>query len=733
MMKKLLSLLIVCLPPLLCAQVQPSTDATPQIFLNKTINCNNNTCQNVPVGSTVNCGSISCQELLASAQIVVMSTLSLPVLPSNSATTNDTALAALRTTLIASPTTVWRLVFDKCPGTYQYTNNQWLWGVQNVILDAWGCTFENVYSGSSDANGIPFNVGDFFGTSGYGGSGTTFGDGYLINTVSAGSFTVTTSTAGNAANFSTGNQVLVYGYDQQGAGYPPNMRYFDFATVVSANASTGVVTLAAPLAHYYDSRWWDTSNYAGTGENYGAPRVINLQRTDYSIPQLIWIIGATFNVDPNLTAANYLQLTGQLVIYDHVTGGPGLTVFTGQNRFNYISFGNFSPTNEAVQPDKIVEREVISDTTISAGNSQALADCVGCVSLYLARDTFYGAITGSPRNFIIDGIDVIPYTSYCCSALGSGTAWPTWNMSIKDAHLYNTGGLLNGFEQHASPGLSFTAGAGSGSGVISLTFAQLTANAIDYGITLTDATTPCSAVITQIYESGSDLIIDAPGCTFTSGDTIDFYAVVNLSDQGGNYILANGNSIVPFYRAPYPTLPLALDNNPTFTQGLTIGSGYNLNFSGCTNNYITGISTGFSFEVCGSQLMYTSSGPSLIMNHQIYLNDLDSSNFQLLYSHTAPTISTGFGTGASIVSNSGTGSFSINVGTGGTADGGVIGLPTASHGWAGNCSDNTNSASSVEGLASATNSVTITNYGRTTGTATAWAPSDILECSLWAN
>src|SRR6266480_4928331 len=47
------------------------------------------------------------------------------VLPGNSATTNDTAFAALNAVLTASPSTVWEVVF--APGTYQYTNNRWLW------------------------------------------------------------------------------------------------------------------------------------------------------------------------------------------------------------------------------------------------------------------------------------------------------------------------------------------------------------------------------------------------------------------------------------------------------------------------------------------------------------------------------------------------------------------------------------------------------------------------------
>lgn len=90
----------------------------------------------------------------------------------------------------------------------------------------------------------------------------------------------------------------------------------------------------------------------------------------------------------------------------------------------------------------------------------------------------------------------------------------------------------------------------------------------------------------------------------------------------------------------------------------------------------------------------------------------------LLFGSTAPTISSGFGTSPSIASNNGTTTFRVNVGTGGTATTGTVGMPTASTGW--NCvvQDFTN------------NTVTRQTGGTTTSVvvtaAAAWAASDIL-------
>lgn len=101
----------------------------------------------------------------------------------------------------------------------------------------------------------------------------------------------------------------------------------------------------------------------------------------------------------------------------------------------------------------------------------------------------------------------------------------------------------------------------------------------------------------------------------------------------------------------------------------------------------------------------------------------------------APTISSGFGTSPSVTQNNGPSSFSVNVGTGGTATSGVVGLPTAAHGWACSVADVTTASSSVfltKQTASSTTTATIGNFN-TSGVATAWVASDILQISCQPN
>jgi len=101
-----------------------------------------------------------------------------------------------------------------------------------------------------------------------------------------------------------------------------------------------------------------------------------------------------------------------------------------------------------------------------------------------------------------------------------------------------------------------------------------------------------------------------------------------------------------------------------------------------------------------------------------------------------PTISSGFGTSPSVVTPNGTAAFTINIGTGGTATSGVIGLPTATTGW--NCYTTDITATAAHAAietrqtASTTTTATIESQNRSTGAATAWAASSIIRAACFA-
>ena len=102
----------------------------------------------------------------------------------------------------------------------------------------------------------------------------------------------------------------------------------------------------------------------------------------------------------------------------------------------------------------------------------------------------------------------------------------------------------------------------------------------------------------------------------------------------------------------------------------------------------------------------------------------------------APTISSGFGTGAAIGTGGTSSAFTIGIGTGGTATNGVIGFQTAApHGWICFCDDQTTISTTVfrcRGTPTSTTTATLTNYS-TSGTASAWVASDTIQGSCYPN
>lgn len=112
-----------------------------------------------------------------------------------------------------------------------------------------------------------------------------------------------------------------------------------------------------------------------------------------------------------------------------------------------------------------------------------------------------------------------------------------------------------------------------------------------------------------------------------------------------------------------------------------------------------------------------------------------SSGF-IFWSQTAPTVSSGFGTSPTITAV-GTGGFTVNVGTGGTATGGVLTMPAAHDGWSCSVNDQTSrntgtATNQTFQTANTTTSVTVTNQTLSTGASVAWAASDVLNFVCFA-
>jgi hypothetical protein len=103
----------------------------------------------------------------------------------------------------------------------------------------------------------------------------------------------------------------------------------------------------------------------------------------------------------------------------------------------------------------------------------------------------------------------------------------------------------------------------------------------------------------------------------------------------------------------------------------------------------------------------------------------------LTIANVAPTISSGFGMAPAIATNNGTASFTIMVGTGGTASSGVIHLQAARNGWNCYASDLTHPATALtRQSAVSADSATLTNYNNA-GMVTPWIAGDVLSASCF--
>ena len=153
--------------------------------------------------------------------------------------------------------------------------------------------------------------------------------------------------------------------------------------------------------------------------------------------------------------------------------------------------------------------------------------------------------------------------------------------------------------------------------------------------------------------------------------------------------------------------------------------------TGTAGNYLSSISLSANnapFLAADGTIYAPGTGVRIIDPYgSIYLKNV------LLFSATAPTIASGFGTSPSIVNSNGTASFSVNVGTGGTATNGVITLPAATTNW--NCAvvnPLSGAGTLTQQSAHTATSVTLTNYTISTDVAVAWTASYVIELNCVA-
>ena len=194
-----------------------------------------------------------------------------------------------------------------------------------------------------------------------------------------------------------------------------------------------------------------------------------------------------------------------------------------------------------------------------------------------------------------------------------------------------------------------------------------------------------------------------PTSVAITGGTIDNANIGSITPASGVFSSAASNT--------YFDLPGAGSSNPplNLSYGIFSESGTGLG--------VYSAAVGIDFWV----------GSTPVDILQLTANSL-SLNKKLLFSSTAPTISAGFGPGASVIVANGTAAFEINVGTGGDTVGSIT-MPAAPHYWV--CNALANSANALtqsmymSGLTST--NVTINNFTTASGILVAWSSGDYIN------
>lgn len=207
--------------------------------------------------------------------------------------------------------------------------------------------------------------------------------------------------------------------------------------------------------------------------------------------------------------------------------------------------------------------------------------------------------------------------------------------------------------------------------------------------------------------------------SFTTGDILIATAattIAGLPDVAvGRFVRSGGVGVAPAY------------STTIWTNAATQGD---LLAASAANTYanIAAVAVGQVLISAGTSTLPTWSSALRISTISLGAN--------LAWSNATPTISSGFGTSPSVTAGTAA-SFRVDVGTGGTATNGVIGLPTAATGW--NCAvenltgvlGNVMDARTVQ-IASTTATVTVENQTVSTGAALVWTASDILKLTCTA-
>lgn len=310
------------------------------------------------------------------------------------------AFLRMRQAFLGEPDRMWEVELP--PGRYLTRAPHWLDGVGRVRLIGYGATLQQIIP-----NYGLFSTSEPFRTVAwmepFRQPITTHHAGYRIASVEAGG-TRLAFVDGAAPPAAPGTVVLIAGRNQQFQnlhlpedqwqinGWPPNLRYFEFATV--REAGKDFVELQRPLAHNYDAGWRDyPGDYFGAYVA-GAPRLYLCDRPDWRIPRSIEFCGLTF-----LRARDSQEGAGHIGFPPAVRLRlEGCTVEPGGfvHMADELSLVRCT-CNAPLEIDKCLRHVLIEDCDIAGLTS----DGAGALEVEVRRSRIHGDFRVNPRTSVI--------------------------------------------------------------------------------------------------------------------------------------------------------------------------------------------------------------------------------------------------------------------------------------------------------------------------------------------
>lgn len=457
----------------------------------------------------------------------------------NSSEANDLALIAMRDHMLSDPQIHYDIFFEPSANPYKYTNNRWLLNVRSYSINAYGASFECQHGGPAGRDTRPLNVRDLFDDFGdVGGTPTVFAEMYRFDTAGPGGFSVAMTTTADAAEFAAGDRVVLFGFDQEFGGYVPNARYFEYKTVASVDEGAGTVSFTEQLQWLYDADWLDYPGSAIGGAYFGKPRIIKLERENFTQPVYARIAGATFLQNSVATVSDRLKVVGTTVVLEDINARGGLIPSTSALTF-YDRVRSLS-----CEPDKFLDRLIIRDSEIGAEQGAGQLNLIsgtGINSITLERCRLWSIVYLTPRILDVIDCDFLADDTYSSAMRLPSliTGFPVQVARFSGNKLYKLADLDYFIEVES--GWTLTVGGVSGTDILidnDSTGRQIVRR-LDYGFLLVRDDGGNAGIVTGITHDGDDpgqFIISGTWATPMAAEVYNWRMVNKLVDGGGNYI-----------------------------------------------------------------------------------------------------------------------------------------------------------------------------------------------------